>query len=163
LLASALLVLTPSPLQGGEGWGEGSRQIINVHSKREDLSRARDLRRTQTDAEKILWQRLRSARLGAKFRRQYPVDGFILDFYRAEARIAVELDGGQHADLDRARYDRLRTELLGRRGLKVLRFWNTEVLQNIDGVLESIRNELLNRLSDDPLTPTLSPFQGERE
>jgi len=54
-------------------------------------------------------------------------------------------------------------EQLERRGLKVLRFWNTEVLQNIDGVLESIRNELLNRLSDDPLTPTLSPFQGERE
>ena len=113
-----------------------------MRSKR-TVAYARDLRRSQTDAEIVLWRRLRSSQLGAKFRRQHSVDSFILDFYCAEALLAVELDGGQHADLDRARYDRSRSDRLQSLGVRVLRFWNTDVLQNIDGVLETIRTALL--------------------
>jgi very-short-patch-repair endonuclease len=100
------------------------------------VATARKLRRTQTDAEQKLWLRLRGRRLaGLKFRRQVSVVGFIADFLCDEAKLIVEVDGGQHADNEQ---DRSRTAELNAAGFEVLRFWNNEILQNLDGVLERI-------------------------
>jgi very-short-patch-repair endonuclease len=103
--------------------------------------RARQLRRNQTDVEKKLWSRLRARQLaGAKFRRQYPIDKFIVDFCCFEQRLVVELDGGQHAV--EAEADQHRSALIREHGYRVLRFWDNEVIENIDGVLERIAEAL---------------------
>lgn len=100
--------------------------------------RARRLRRDSTEAEMKLWLALKDRRLrGLKFRRQHPFGRFTLDFYCAEAALVVEVDGGQHAEITAAR-DAGRTALLERRGLLVLRFWNNEVLETLEGVLARI-------------------------
>jgi len=102
---------------------------------------ARRLRRSQTDAERVLWFRLRDRRLaGLKFKRQVPVDRFVVDFACADAKLIIELDGGQH-DQNRQR-DVNRTEVLEAMGYLVLRFWNNDVLRNTDGVLEEILNTI---------------------
>ncbi|WP_247878363.1 crossover junction endodeoxyribonuclease RuvC [Azospirillum sp. TSO22-1] len=106
----------------------------------EERERARILRRDSTDVEKVLWQKLRNSQLGAKFRRQEPIFGYTVDFVSHDHRLIVELDGGQHAD--RAEQDQRRTRLLEQAGFRVIRFWNTEVNDNLDGVLETIRARL---------------------
>ena len=101
----------------------------------------RVLRKSQTDAELRLWQRLRNRQLGNfKFRRQHPFPPFIVDFVCPEGRLIVEIDGGQHAE-DRDADER-RTLALQAHGYRVIRFWNNDVLQNMEGVLESILGEL---------------------
>jgi len=106
--------------------------------------RARNLRANQTDAEKKLWSRLREKQLGGhKFRRQHPLDNYIVDFICLEKRLIIEADGGQHADQIEA--DVQRTAYLEACGHKVIRFWNNDILQNIDGVCEQILLELNNR------------------
>ncbi len=100
---------------------------------------ARNLRKTQTDAEQILWLKLRSRRLsGFKFRRQHPIDNYILDFYCNEAQLAIEIDGGQHAEEKNIKRDCQRTALLNQKGIRVIRYWNNDVLENTDEVLEDI-------------------------
>ena len=89
-----------------------------------------------TDAERCLWQRLRHNQLGAKFRRQHPFGNYILDFVCVERGLVIEIDGGQHA-LDMV-YDQLRTKNLEAAGYAVLRFWNNEVLNETDAVIEAI-------------------------
>jgi len=106
---------------------------------------ARQLRRSQTDAETVLWRALRRSQLGARFRRQHAIGRFIVDFYCAQARLAIEVDGGGHAERDREHYDLWRSERLEQLDIRLLRFWNTDVLQNVDGVLETIRRELKRR------------------
>ncbi|TVR97492.1 MAG: endonuclease domain-containing protein [Rhodospirillales bacterium] len=97
---------------------------------------ARRLRRDGTDAERRLWRHLRNRGLdGHKFRRQHPIAGFVADFACVEARLVVEVDGGQHGGAADAR----RTAALHRHGFTVLRFWNNEVLVNTEGVIETIR------------------------
>jgi ATP-dependent helicase HrpA/adenine-specific DNA-methyltransferase len=104
------------------------------------LASARRLRRNTTDVERKLWSRLRDGQLdGYKFHRQHPLGPYILDFFCESERLAVEIDGGQHAD-DKARDD-LRTAWLVARGCRVIRFWNHDVLENIEGVLERLRLE----------------------
>jgi len=121
------LSLSPT---GGEGRVRGQ-----VSENREPY--ARNLRRSQTDAERKLWLLLRDRRLaGFKFRRQHPIGPFIVDFCCTEVKVIVELDGGHHAlthdgDAARGRY-------LTGQGYRVLRFWNNEVLGNTFGVLERI-------------------------
>ena len=100
----------------------------------------RRLRRDQTEAEERLWYYVRDRRLeGAKFVRQFQIDRYVADCACRSARLAIELDGGQH---DPVR-DAARTEIIKRYGYLVLRFWNNDVLQNTDGVLEAIREQLL--------------------
>jgi len=119
-----------------------------VHAMPNSPAVARRLRRQQTDAERVLWLRLRNLRLaGWKFKRQVPIDRFIVDFLCADAKLIVELDGGQHAV--RTRDDEERTKTLEAMGYLVLRFWNNEVMRNIEGVLE----EILNTLNQEPLEP----------
>lgn len=92
-----------------------------------------------TPAERLLWSRLRDRRLaGFKFRRQVPVGPYIVDFLCAEARVIVEIDGGQHNLPDARAQDQERTRFLEAKGYKVLRFWNNEVLGNLEGVLTVI-------------------------
>jgi len=101
--------------------------------------RARQLRRDQTDAERLLWGRLRDRRLnGFKWRRQVPKGGYVLDFYCVDQNLAVELDGGQHAEPEGLAYDTRRTVRLAADGVRVLRFWNSEVFENLEGVCETI-------------------------
>ena len=100
--------------------------------------RARYLRRKQTDAECLLWLKLRNNQLGYKFRRQFPIDRFILDFYCNEKKLAIELDGSQHNFPKQEKYDILRTEYINQLGIRLIRFWDNEVLKNINGVLEKI-------------------------
>ncbi len=105
---------------------------------------ARSLRANQTKAESLLWRRLRDRQLaGAKFRRQVPIGPFIADFACYAAQLVVELDGGQHVDTAAA--DATRTAWLEKRGFRVLRFWNNDVLGNPDGVLERISEALRER------------------
>ncbi|HAF48068.1 MAG TPA: hypothetical protein DCL08_02370 [Anaerolineaceae bacterium] len=100
---------------------------------------ARNLRKNQTDAEQILWSKLRSRELsGFKFRRQHPIDNYILDFYCNEAQLAIEIDGGQHAEKENIKMDDQRTALLNQKGIRVIRYWNNDVLENTDEVLEDI-------------------------
>ena len=108
--------------------------------------RARQLRGNQTDTERILWNRLRAHRLnGLRFRRQFPIGNFIADFCCKEYQLVIELDGEQHAEQRIIKYDDRRTQLIENRGYKVLRFWNNEVLTNMDGVLESILDTVTQR------------------
>ena len=105
--------------------------------------RRRDLRRDHTDAEKILWQKLRNRQLyGMKFFRQYSVGPYALDFHCPKSKLAIELDGGQHAEEDRREYDEHRSEYLKAHGIEVMRFWNNEVMRNMDGVLSRIEERL---------------------
>jgi very-short-patch-repair endonuclease len=103
--------------------------------------RARKLRNRATEAERHLWHYLRRGQLaGWKFRRQYPIAGFIVDFVCIPARLVIELDGGQHADA--CCYDDNRTRLLKAEGFRVVRFWNDDVLVRVDAVLEQILRHL---------------------
>ena len=113
---------------------------------------ARRLRRDQTDAERALWFRLRDRRLNElKFRRQMPIKSYVVDFCCESARLIIELDGGQHAE--RGIEDTKRTADLEAYGYLVLRFWNNDVLSNIDGVLKTI----VATVSHVPPHLTLSP------
>ena len=103
------------------------------------LHNARLLRETQTDAEQLMWQLLRSRRFcGVKFRRQHPVGQYIVDFYCHDALLAVELDGGGHNDDQQRVYDETRTNELTGAGIRVLRFWNHEVLKETEAVVTAI-------------------------
>jgi len=105
--------------------------------------RRRQLRWNQTDSEKLIWSQLRNKQLlGVKFFRQYSVGSYVLDFYSPKQRLGIEIDGGQHGDDAKREYDEYRTNYLAERRIKILRFWNNEVMSNINGVLEVILWEL---------------------
>jgi very-short-patch-repair endonuclease len=110
---------------------------------------SRSLRANPTDAERKLWAHLRNRQLAdTRFNRQVPIGPFIGDFVARTAKLIIELDGGQHAV--RTAADNRRTEFLVSRGYRVLRFWNNDVLENMDGVLAVIEGALLNRPSPGP-------------
>ncbi len=115
---------------------------------------SKKLRQQSTEAEKYLWSRLRAQQMEAfKFRRQQQIGNYIADFVCFEKGLIIELDGGQHAlamESDKRRDDWLRSE-----GFEVVRFWNTDIFENIDGVVEAIRNRLL--------APSLNPSHQGRE
>ena len=105
--------------------------------------RARYLRRNQTDAERRLWRHLRSLRsAGYHFRRQVPIDGYIVDFVCFAARLVVEVDGGQHGFESNLERDKQRDANLEAQGFCVLRFWNNEVMDNLHGVAHMIERAL---------------------
>jgi len=115
---------------------------------------ARRLRIDSTEAERLLWQRLRNRQLGGnKFRRQVTIGPFIVDFACIDACLIVEIDGGQHSE----ERDAARTAFLQSKGYRVIRFWNNEVLENIDGVLQSI----LMKIEDQAPSPNPLPLAGE--
>ena len=122
---------------------------------------ARALRRRMTDAERLLWRHLRNRELGGwKFRRQYPVGPFIVDFICVEKNLVIEVDGGQHAENEEL--DIQRSAYLNKMGYRVLKFWNNEVLQETEAVLEAIFAILTNGEQNSP-SPQPSPIWGEGE
>ncbi len=148
--------LRVAPLPLGEGRGEGDleeRRVVTVYRRRKILDNCRAMRTDPTNAEDKLWRRLRNRQLaGAKFRRQHPVGQYIVDFYCHEANLAIELDGSGHEDADQADYDRNRSAELESAGITVIRFWNYEVWDDLEGVLTTIRGAL---------TPALSQWERE--
>ena len=101
---------------------------------------ARRLRQQMTDAERRLWFAMRDRRLaGYKFRRQHPIDDFVVDFACTKHHVVVEADGGQHAENQR---DEQRTARIEAQGWRVLRFWNNDILSNTEGVILTILREL---------------------
>ena len=111
-------------------------------------ARARELRCNQTDAEKRLWRFLRQRQIdGFRFRRQHPIGEYIVDFVCLQAKLIVEVDGGQHAEGLLA-YDHRRDSWLVSRGFCVLRIWNAEVFKDLDGVLRRIADALAARSSE---------------
>jgi very-short-patch-repair endonuclease len=114
-----------------------------------------------TDSERKLWSALRGAQIGHSFRRQHPIGAYVADFWCADARLVIEVDGGQHGRYANLRRDAERTEILERQGIKVIRFWNNDVLQNLSGVWDTIAAEIAFRASTP--TPTLPLSGGGRD
>ncbi len=99
------------------------------------LAHAREMRHPQTPADAALWRALRNRQHSYKFRRQHSVDRFIIDFYCAEAKLLIEVDGASHLEPEQMEYDKLRTEYLEELGYTVIRFANDDVKFNVDGVI----------------------------
>ena len=121
----------------------------------------KSLRKSQTDAEGILWYHLRNRNFqNHKFRRQHVLCGYIVDFVCLEKKLVIELDGGQHAE--RTAYDSARTLKLEGDGFQVRRFWNNEIFNNMDGVLEAIYEVLEHPSPAAKNAATSPPLRGER-
>ena len=117
---------------------------------------ARNLRNAPTQAEFLVWQKLRHKQIeGYRFRRQHPIGNFIVDFVCLEKSLVVEIDGGQHAD---SVSDHVRDARLQQKGFRVMRFWNSDVMGNLNGVLEAIWIALNERPAPPPRP---SPLEGE--
>ncbi len=117
-------------------------------------SRRKELRSTQTEVEKLLWYRLRNRQvLNLKFFRQFSVGPYILDFYCPQIKLAIELDGGQHSEDLAILYDKDRTNYLTNFDIHVIRFWNNEIIKQIDSVLEAIIKECHNALKGGSSSP----------
>jgi very-short-patch-repair endonuclease len=130
--------------------------------ERLNVERARSLRESQTDAEQRLWYHLRNRRLqGWKFRRQHEIDRYVVDFVCPDTALVVELDGSQH--LEQVGYDARRTARLEAHGYRVLRFWDNDVLTNIEGVLEVILEALASPAPHPDPLPGGEREQGSRE
>jgi len=118
---------------------------------------ARELRGRMADAEALLWMMLRNRRIaGAKFRRQHPVGRYILDFYCDEIKLGIELDGGQHGEA--VEYDQQRDGWLREQGIRVLRFWNNQMLAETEAVMEEIYRVVVENTSNEK---SLLPPAGE--
>ncbi len=144
----------PSPVERGAG-GEATQRVVGAASKAK-VAFAREQRKHSTRAERQLWSALRHRQLGAKFRRQHPISDFVLDFYCAEAALAIEIDGPAHER--QAEYDHWRDVRLRQMGIRVLRFAEELVNRDLDGVLQAIKKVLSS------LTPNPSPSRrGEQE
>jgi very-short-patch-repair endonuclease len=124
--------------------------------------RPRELRNNSTDAEKKLWRHLRDRQvLGAKFRRQHALLDYIVDFVSFDAMLIVELDGGQHSE--QTEYDQARDAALEKLGFKTLRVWNNELVQNLDGVMDTIYHEVetrMNSAATENHPPPSLPLEG---
>jgi very-short-patch-repair endonuclease len=111
-------------------------------TKFKTIIKARYLRREETKAEKILWQELRNSNIGIKFRRQYPIDMYILDFYAPKIKLSIELDGSIHNLKENKEYDVEKTIYLESKYIHELRFWNSEIENNLNFVLSKIKTKI---------------------
>jgi|SRR6185369_4385780 len=116
------------------------------YNKSKNLTKRILLRRSQTPQEAMLWGRIRNNRLGFKVRRQYSVGPCVLDFYCPSKKLAIEIDGSQH--IENKEYDFERLDYLSVFGIKIIRFWNSEIDANIDEVINKISKELKTPLLD---------------
>jgi very-short-patch-repair endonuclease len=155
-----------SPCKGEVGRAAAGRGSKRRFSRTRAMTkRARRLRVDPTDVEKKLWRALRRDQMnGLHFRRQHPIGPYTLDFYCPEIHLCVELDGGQHNTGIHQRSDARRTAYLESQGIAVLRFWNNDVLSNLDGVLAEIARVSIQRASLDATpSPTLPLAGGGRK
>ena len=128
--------------------------------KRNNIEKCRKLRENQTDAEHKLWSILRNRQLsGVKFRRQFPIDRYILDFYSPEYKLGIEADGGQHYEDKGKKEDGWRTTDLAKYGVEIVRFSDLDILNNIDGVYEIIERAIKDSKASSP-SPFPSPLKG---
>ena len=128
------------------------------------LKAARALRGSMTDAEQLLWCCLRHKQLGGfRFRRQHPIERFVLDFYCCKTKLAIELDGGQHNEPGTKVLDLERTEFLESHGIQVVRFWNNEVFINLEGVLQKVFDVSMERANLLPLPSPPPPGEGTKK
>lgn len=165
LLTGKVRLFKTSPLAGevadlsaSEGLDYNDNIKISSHRMYQPYIKefSRDMRKNSTKAENLLWQKIRNGQLGFKFRRQHQIDNkYIADFVCLEKRLIIELDGGQHNDRPK---DKDRTLYLENNNFKVIRFWDNEILQNIDGCLEILLKEI--SLLNNP-SPCPSPARGE--
>lgn len=119
---------------------------LNYGASQDIIEKAKNLRKRMTESEKLLWSKLRNKQVdGFKFRRQHPIWIFIADFYCHEAKLVVELDGGIHQRVDVIEYDANRTAEIERFEIKVIRYTNEKVLQNLNQVLDEIKMECETR------------------
>ena len=125
------------------------------------LARARELRQPQTPAEATLWRHLRNRNLKYKFRRQHPIYRFIIDFYCAEAKLLIEIDGDSYLEKEQIEYDKARTEYLEALRYKVIRFTNNDVRYTISAVVDKIINTVEKRI-EELNTPHPSPLPKGR-
>jgi len=151
---------SPSPFGRGQGegeLGEDKPHKFNPRLPDELKERIRELRKNATEAEQLMWKILRNRSFhDAKFRRQHPLEGYILDFYCHEAKLCVELDGSQHNEDEQVKYDEERTKTLQeKQGVQVVRFWNSDVLNKTEEVLNVLWDILDERLASS--SPTLPP------
>jgi very-short-patch-repair endonuclease len=147
-----------SPCKGEVGRGSAASRFTRTQ---EMTAEARRLRKMPTKAEQKLWQGLRSAQIrGLSFRKQHPIGAYVLDFYCPTIRLAIEVGGGQHGFAKEQRHDQRRAKWLEAKGIETIRFWNNDVLGNLDGVLGEIVRKVdeLCKLRAPP-TPTL-PLSG---
>lgn len=116
---------------------------IYYNSTREIIAKAKELRNNQTPAEKKLWQHINKGQIqGYKFRRQHPINFFIADFYCHELKLVIEVDGEYHEDKKQSEHDSNRTAEIERLGIKVLRFYNHQVLTDIEKVINTIKQSI---------------------
>lgn len=116
--------------------------MTKLYNRKCDLEKRRRLRNNMTETERLLWDRIKRRKInGNKFRRQYSIGGFIIDFYSPGLKIAIEVDGGYHLEEDQKIYDRERQNIFESIGIKVLRFTNDEIFLDIDSVLGQIVKE----------------------
>ncbi len=123
--------------------GRGRPRSGRVRGMDRFKSRARQLRREQTSAEELLWRELRARQLGRwKFRRQHPIDRFVVDFVTLDGKLIVEVDGATHSEQSEVRRDAQRTRILESLGFHIVRIANEDVYSNMSGVLDTILHEL---------------------
>lgn len=119
-----------------------SKERMHLGAAGPIFDRAQELRKNQTESEKLLWEQLSHKKLGVKFRRQHPILNYIVDFYCHEQKLAIELDGSVHEGHEQHFHDQMRTEALATFGVRVIRFTNKEIHSNIDHVVGEIRKAL---------------------
>ncbi len=139
----------PSP------YGGGSLVAAKTLPLPSTLNFARELRKNLTEAEKKLWRLLRHEQMGKRFRKQHPIGNYVADFACLEPKLIIELDGGQHNDLEAMAYDAARTAFFETQGFRVLRFWNHEVLNNREGVFQKIHTSMNSLTHPHPNPPPL--------
>jgi very-short-patch-repair endonuclease len=109
------------------------------------FAKARQLRKNTTDAEEVLWDRLKGKQLGVKFRRQHPIYMYVADFYCHSKKLVIEVDGKYHLKQEQKEYDQFRSEDIKEFGIEVIRFTNEEVIENTDSVIEKIKEVISSR------------------
>ncbi len=120
--------------------------MTEFFNRPDQKSKRRQLRNSMPNAEVILWSRLKGHQLlGCKFRRQYGVGAFVIDFYSPEIKLGIELDGDTHFQEGRREYDRRRQAFIESFGIRIVRFLNVDIYDNLDGVLEAIVREIHER------------------
>ena len=144
----------PPPLRGRLGGG-----LIYTHAYPKAIQiYAKQLRRAMTDAENTLWLHLQKKQFhNLKFRRQQPIGNYIADFVCFEKKLIIELDGGQHNEINNIKHDNKRDEFLQSQGFTVVRLWNNDIFENIDGVLEYLEQVIFNR---SPKSENSTLYQG---
>ncbi len=152
--------LIPDPSSQAEKGKTGAAHVpkYSVHSPSQ-FELARTMRKEHTKTEGLMWELLRNDQLGIKFRRQHPIENYIVDFISLQEKLVVEIDGGYHEDEEQKKYDELRTKTLNEIGFKIIRFTNEEVLKNPYKIRDRIREELASQTP----SPLVERGQGVRE